>query len=206
MKNIFFIIFYIGFRYLSAQMDYSPGFDAGQPTEMKALSMLKGDWEIDLFYPLDPKSETAQWKAWSKSQSNIESVFDESYFLETSMGFPIYGGHEGYSRWEYKATFSYDRFRNIYRVSYIDNILGLLDVYEGVFEGDTLVLTNFNTNTFNNLGTDGSPQINRISIFNIDDNSFSLIWEIADKPKEASLSQKDVNWEWSVLMKYKKKG
>ncbi len=46
------------------------------------------------------------------------------------------------------VAYSYDRFRDVYRVTATDQAGGLMDVYEGRYENDRLVLTNLRARTF----------------------------------------------------------
>jgi hypothetical protein len=43
---------------------------------------------------------------------------------------------------------AYDRFNRVYRLSAADAMTGQLDIFEGDWDGDRLVLTNVRANTF----------------------------------------------------------
>jgi hypothetical protein len=42
---------------------------------------------------------------------------------------------------------SYDQYRNVYRKAAIDDVWGVMDMYEGAINGDTLILTNLKAGT-----------------------------------------------------------
>ena len=200
MKIILFLVYFISLS-IFGQMDYSPGFEAGKPMEMSKLEFLIGDWQIDLHYPGN-KSGNPDWKYWTTAKSSNQSLFNGTYIFEASNGFPIHGGHEGFNRWEYKAVFSYDRFQNKYRYIIMDNILGLLDLYEGNYNADGhLILTN--TSTFSNLGDNRKPQISRMIISDVDIDKFTIIWQLI--LKEEYIKNENAEWKWSVKMNYKRK-
>ncbi len=191
---------------LFAQYDYSPGFDAGKPEEMNKLAFLVGDWDITEFWTPEKESPTPVWKPMGNSSSTFESIYSGTFIFESSKGFPIQPAHEGFSTWEYTSFFSYDRFQKKYRCIASDNILGLSDIYEGNFEGKNLILSNHTTTTFNNHGTNNSPQKNSIVINEICADSFILTWRMVDGYKiQKNMSYNDIPWQWSVKMVFKRK-
>ncbi len=189
-----------------AQFDYSPGFNAGTPGEMKKLAFLSGDWDIKLFYtPTRNAPVPEKWLPWRQSTKSVfTSLFDGTFIQENCVGFPVNPPHEGFERWAYLATFSYDRFQKQYRCAIIDNILALQDIYQGNFKDGKLVLTNLNTGTYNNHGTNGGRQVNRIIFSDIGTDRFVLTWQTADKPEDEHAAQDKITWLWSVRMEYSK--
>ncbi len=191
-----------------AQFDYSPGFDAGAPEEMKKLAFLSGEWDIKLLYtPTRNAPVPEQWLPWrnSATESVFTPLFGGAFIRENCVGFPVNPPHEGFERWTYFATFSYDRFQKQYRCSIIDNMLGLQDIYEGNFKDGKLVLSNFNTGTYNNHGTNGGRQVNRIILSDMGTDRFVLTWQTADKPENEQADPDKVTWLWSVRMEYTKR-
>ncbi len=136
--------------------DYSPGFEPGAPVEMTPLSFLPGEWRIELFTLVDAEETEPQWQAWDTTSSRFEAIYGGAFIREIGDGFPVGPnsiGAEGFDRWAYQATFSWDRFQQVYRVTYIDNITGLLDIYHGSYDDSEVILTNLHTGTYNTLGT-----------------------------------------------------
>lgn len=188
-----------------SQTNYSPGFHAGKPMEMDSLSFLDGAWKIELKWTNNLQLPREKWLSAGTSKSNFSDYYDGTFIQESSLGFPLgKEGHEGFGHWAYSSIFSYDRFNKVYRYIAMDNIMGLADIYEGNFHENKLVLTNAKTATFNNQGTNGSNQKNRLTLTPISENRFEILWENID---ESRLNRKDVhhsNWSFVILMIYKR--
>ncbi len=203
-KTILLLLCFAG--NLWAQYDYSPGFKAGKPEEMNKLAFMEGDWEINEYWTPEKDLPNPNWKPMGKSSSTFKLIFSGAFILESSKGFPIQPMHEGFSAWEYTALYSYDRFQKKYRCIASDNIFGLSDIYEGNFEGNDLVLSNHTTSTFNNHGTNNSPQKNSIVISEVSPDSFILTWRMVDGNKiKKNMSYHDIPWQWSVKMVFNRK-
>ncbi|MDC6366681.1 MULTISPECIES: hypothetical protein [Flavobacteriaceae] len=190
---------------MKSQTDYSPGFEAGKPEEMNKLAFLKGKWNINLKWTNDVTQPKDKWLSAGMSKSEFLDYYEGTFLQEKSLGFPLgKTGHEGFTNWEYNSVFSYDRFQKKYRCIAFDNIMGLTDIYEGNFNGENLVLTNAKTSTYNNQGTNGGNQKNRMTLIPISDNRFEVIWENID---EIQLNPNDIHsseWNFVILMIYKK--
>ena len=189
----------------AAQFDYTPGFEPGVPEEMSVLAGLEGDWEIQLFYPA-PDAETEpgwRWAEWARSRSSFTTGLGGVVFVEDNRGFPISAasvGAEGYSHWSYRVWWSYDRFQNIYRASIVDNLWGLLDVYEGESPFD---ISNLETGTFNLLGEGRTAQMNRVFIREMSAEGFVLEWWTLDAAERLAGADRDGQpWKPSVRMVY----
>ncbi len=185
--------------------DYSPGFEPGAPVEMTPLSFLPGEWRIELFTPVDAEEAEPRWQAWDTTSSRFEAIYGGAFIREIGDGFPVGRnsiGAEGFNRWAYQATFSWDRFQRVYRATYIDNITGLLDIYQGPLDDGQLILTNLHTGTYNTLGTDGSVQFGRVILSEIADDRFVMTWQTvdhADVPQGGA-----VPWRWGRKMIYQR--
>lgn len=187
--------------------DYSPGFEPGVPVEMTPLSFLPGLWRVELFTPVDPGEPEPRWQAWDTTASRFVAIYGGAFVRELGVGFPIGGaavGADGFERWAYQATFSWDRFQRVYRATYIDNITGLLDIYQGPFDDGELILTNLHTGTYNTLGTEGSVQFGRVILSEIADDRFVMTWQTVD---QAEVPQGGaVPWRWGPRMVYQREG
>lgn len=70
-----------------------------------------------------------------------------------------------------QSTITYDQFRNIYRVTLLDDTLGLMDVYEGHFDSDNVLsVTNLRSNTYFPIGPNGEAM------------HFKLRWDLGASP------------------------
>jgi len=62
---------------------------------------------------------------------------------------PINPGNDGFHMETY---ISYDQYRNVFRKAAIDDVWGVMDLYEGNFEDNKLVFTNLKSGTFFPVG------------------------------------------------------
>lgn len=87
-----------------------------------------------------------------------------------------------------QVTFSYDQFRQLYRVAVLDDMTGLLDIYEGDFKNDSVLsVTNLRSETFYPNGAQ--------SIY------FKLEWNISgEAPTFDVLASTDVGKTWASYM------
>ncbi len=78
---------------------------------------------------------------------------------------------------EFFCIRSWDSFRGRYRMACIDSLTGLLDIYDGVFENDRLVMTNLSTGTY--AETNGTRMYGRQTVEEISKDSFLVTWEFS---------------------------
>lgn len=70
-----------------------------------------------------------------------------------------------------QSTITYDQFRKVYRVTLLDDTLGLMDVYEGDFDTDTVLsVTNLRSDTHFPIGPNGEAM------------HFKLRWDLGASP------------------------
>lgn len=118
-----------------AQEDLS----ARQLEAMARLAPLAGDWVVtgEVMGP-----EGAQ--AMTPGTAEAHYAFNERGIEETAL--IDLGSVEGLT--ELRTLFTYDPYRDIYRLSVMDGAYGLLDIYEGGFDEDgRLVTTNLRADT-----------------------------------------------------------
>ncbi len=186
-----------------AQMDYSPGFDAGKPPEMAQLAFLEGSWEVTLKWTGDMSLDKSEWPVIGQTRSEFTDVYDGAFVMEVSDGFPI-GDHEGFSHWRYTSIYSYDRFQQKFRCVVLDNLLALEDIYEGDFSDAGFLLSNENTATYNNHGENQSAQKNKFLIQQLSDSLFELTWFNIDHDKLLAAGDGEVEWDFAIYMLYEK--
>jgi hypothetical protein len=75
-------------------------------------------------------------------------------------------------------TLSYDRSREVYRITRIDSLAGQQDVLEGAFEDGRLSATSVGGQTAR--GEQEQPQRNRLSLFEIEPDRFRIGLETSD--------------------------
>jgi hypothetical protein len=135
------------------------------PPGMGPLLPLGGSWQVAVSQRNQPE---APWQE-SERDSTIESLIGGTLLQES---FTTERGHE--ILW----TLSYDRYRERYRLTQINDVRGLLDVEEGVFdENGRLVVTNLDTGT--TWDGYGLTFHTRVSIFDVGDDAFKMEYEIS---------------------------
>lgn len=136
----------------------------GVSAEMERLSPMEGTWKVDaeLYRP--------KLQRWGKGES-FTAFFSKRYgghYIETEL-VPL-TGTQGYV---VHIAFSYDKFRKEYRAFFRENIFGLLDIFEGNFEGDTLLVSNKDTGT-SGPSMAGNIEPNQLAIKLEGNNRFTL--------------------------------
>lgn len=107
------------------------------PLGMQELRRLAGLFKVrvESFMPGVPPLET-------EATSEIRSSFLGAALTEDVAFIVLPGFHL-----EVRRFFSYDRFREVFRLAHFDNSTAHLDVLEGAFDGDRLVVSNLATDT-----------------------------------------------------------
>jgi Protein of unknown function (DUF1579) len=136
----------------SAPTTTSPSSQLGP--EMQKLSPLTGSWRGDL------ETYRPKLQRWDRGDS-VTLAFVPKFggrYLETE--FVVTMGSAGYIA---NIAFSYDQFRKEYRAFFREDVFGLLDIFEGQFDGDTLYVDNRQTGTMGPSAS-GKLEPNRMSI------------------------------------------
>jgi hypothetical protein len=112
----------------------------GVAPEMKRLHALSGLWrhEIEIYRP-----KKAEWE----KAGEFFGRYDKSlggFYLEGAYAVPL-GGGAGFTN---RLIMSYDKFRRAYRMVLFEDVVGLIDLYEGKFSGDSLTFTNKESGTY----------------------------------------------------------
>ncbi len=149
------------------------------PSGMERLRRLAGRFSVrvESFMPEAPPLET-------KAVSEIRSDFHDASLTEDVAFVVLPGFHLRVRR-----SFSYDRFREIFRVAYFDNSTSHLDILEGVIEGDRLVVSNVATDT--GWKYFDQPRYARQSFYEMTEDGFKLDVELsADGGKTWALERR----------------
>ena len=101
------------------------------------LNGWKGDWVLSTAYSQDGGST---WQNMPENLVTYTSIQKGMAIRETVSDPTIAGFHS-------ELTFSFDQYRNHYRLSLLDDTWGVMDMYEGEIEGDQLVMTNLRSDT-----------------------------------------------------------
>lgn len=101
---------------------------------MSRLSYMIGEWEV---VSID-QHEEVQYRA----SSTIRPTLDGRALAEKTTA--TWDGKQ----WEVQIYRAYDRFQEQYRMAILDNYTGLLDIYEGRFDGALLHQSNLDSGTY----------------------------------------------------------
>ena len=111
---------------------------------MQKLEQLVGTWEQLSEYSPD------NGKTWQKSPpARVEFSFRQKGLMLAEI--PLDTHQPGF---HLETFFGYDQYREVYRLVAIDDMWGLVDLYEGNIEDGKLVVTNLNSCTFFPIGPD----------------------------------------------------
>ncbi len=121
--------------------------------EMDALGFLLGSYTVTG----EIMGQDGEWHVAEPTTAHIEQVADGAALREVGT-YQVPGFGYGL-----EADYSFDGFRDVYRVMLIDTVYGLMDIYEGAMTDGTLALTNVRAATTFPLG-DGREMNLRIRI------------------------------------------
>ena len=112
---------------------------AGRAPEMDAFQALVGKWNVtQRFYR--PKSGV--WETGPGFSMEFRARY-EGMYVEADAVFPM-GPDQSFRN---TMIISSDKFRRVYRVAMMDGVVGLMDIFEGVHQGEAVVLDDVRTNT-----------------------------------------------------------
>jgi len=118
---------------------------------MKKLAFLAGEWQPKA---LSFNPETKAWEPKAIHSEHGDTVKVEA--MSTTRGLRISIPGET----AYIGAVSYDVFQKRYRMVFLDSAMGLIDVYEGAFDGDELHMSNLASGThFQHLGQTFSSRL-----------------------------------------------
>lgn len=135
---------------------------------MKHYHQYVGEWTIHW----QIRNADGEWSDHGTSPAKIEKILNgagvtESFVMKS--GDTIYNLH---------GMIAYDEIRQVYRGAFLDDVTGLLDIYEGQKDGDTLVLDNLQSQTFAKT-EDGTEMAFRLSFTYKDADNYDILAEIS---------------------------
>ncbi len=111
---------------------------AKTPAEaMGKLSGMLGEWILTS----EVMTEEGEWAPTATDRVSVTASLNNLLFTEhhkermNGEGFVV------------ETDFTFDQIRSVYRAAVVDDTWGLMDIYEGELEGETLVLTNMRAGT-----------------------------------------------------------
>jgi hypothetical protein len=185
MRSFFLLAALLSFS-VYAQEAEIPEVSRVPLARMEALGMLAGRWEMTV-YVTEDGGET--WTPTPPQDVEIGFAHKGMMLEEVPGDLDSPGFH--------MHTFiTYDQYRNVYRKAALDDVWGILDLYEGEIEEDRLVFDNLDAGTF----------------FPIDDNTwrgFRLTMELKPDRRWMWIDKTDDNgrtWQPAFKSEYVKGG
>jgi hypothetical protein len=112
---------------------------AGRAPEMEPFQALVGTWNVvQQFY----RPKRGVWESGPGFSMTFTARY-EGMFIDSSQVIPL----TEKQNWRNTLILSYDKFRRVFRLAMMDGIVGLMDIFEGIREGDQVVLDDVRTNT-----------------------------------------------------------
>jgi len=107
-------------------------------TQIEKISALTGIWKLktEIFNP-----ESQKWREVGQGIVSYEIIMNGMGLREM----PI--RHVSGDALAVETTFSYDQYRQTYRLSVLDDTWGIMDIYEGEIEDNKLIATNIGKGT-----------------------------------------------------------
>lgn len=137
---------------------------SGNDEPMTAFDFLEGDWKVS-------QTLYSEQDGWSDAELS-ETHFSDSLNGKLTSG--VIKFKTGSFEMEVLVSISYDHIRDINRVSLMDDIEGLLDIYEGRIYNNNLIATNIAANTWF-PGPNGTKRFFRLGIENADESAAKII-------------------------------
>ena len=121
-----------------AQESSVPAVSEAPLEAMQRLAVLAGDWDMTVFTTAD------DGQTWDSSPTQTVALrFAHKGFMLEEVPADLDG-----PGFHMRTYLTYDQYRKVYRKAALDDVWGILDLYEGTLENDRLVLTNLASGTF----------------------------------------------------------
>ena len=173
------------FQVSNAQDETVPDVSQVPLQAMQRLAPLAGAWDMTVFTTPD---DGTTWN------SNPAQVVDLRFAHKGFMLEEIPASLEA-PGFHMRTYLAYDQYRNVYRKAALDDVWGILDLYEGTLEDDKLVLTNLASGTFFPL-PDGKWRGFRLTL----ELKEELRWMWVDKTDDEGAS-----WQPAFKVEYKRR-
>ena len=112
---------------------------AGRAPEMDPFQALVGTWSVvQRFY----RPKRGVWENGPGFSMTFRARY-EGMYIEADAVLPA-GPEQSFRN---TMVISYDKFRRVYRLAMMDGLVGLMDIFEGVRQGEAVVLDDVRTNT-----------------------------------------------------------
>lgn len=137
---------------------------------MEQLAFMIGAWTIEAYH----MGEDGEWIASPPNQTNITSLFDGMFlqeYVSVVLSEMIYNAY---------VMWSYDKFRQMFRMMTCNNVEGHIDVLEGNFEDGVMIVSNLHTNTAYVAADGNEVNVRLLSTKTSDDSFTDVVQETTD--------------------------
>ncbi|MDF2178815.1 DUF1579 family protein [Aliiglaciecola sp. CAU 1673] len=152
---------------------------------MNKLSSLSGDWQLQV------KASFDDGKTWQQSEPvSVQLVFKQRGLMLEEI--PLQIVEQGFNM---HTLITYDQYRQVYRKAAIDDVWGIMDLYEGQWQEDKLVFTNLKAGTLFPVGEDTW-------------RGFRLTMQVSPDSRTTWIDKTDdmgKSWQPAFILEYKKK-
>ncbi len=104
---------------------------------MQKLAPMVGTWSLTMEYSPD---DGATWQTAPRSEVEFSYQMKNLVIGERPL-------NESSTTFQTASFYSYDQYRNTYRIAVLDDTWGIMDIYEGNIENGVLVATNLKAGT-----------------------------------------------------------
>lgn len=138
MKNTLFIGLMLAVASLTVNAQENIPDQSKTPhAAMQRMAPMTGTWSMVLEYSPD------EGKTWQQSApAEVEAAYQLKNLILSETPTSPAG-----SMFQTATTYSYDQYRNTYRIAVMDDTWGIMDIYEGTIEDGALVATNLKSGT-----------------------------------------------------------
>ena len=105
---------------------------------MQALAMLAGQWQMTVYVT---ENDGVTWTPTPTQDVELKFVHKGMMLEEVPGDLDSPGFHM-------HTLITYDQYRNVYRKAALDDVWGILDLYQGTIEDGKLVIDNLDAGTF----------------------------------------------------------
>ena len=116
----------------------SSASEAGAPPQIRRLHSLIGEWDVKFESRGSPDEEFVSHQITSRIVPILGGAF-----LQEQLSIPASGG----TPVELLGILGYDRYRDVYRFTWLDDKYAIFDVHEGNWDGEALVVDNLRAGT-----------------------------------------------------------
>ncbi len=110
--------------------------------QFNAIRYVEGPWNVVTTF-----FEDGKWGTPSPATRTLAESAMGGAFIRLNTPVPFAGATFQFEMFRFEMTLSYDRFNHVYRVAFLDDLNGYMDIYTGQIKDGILTIENTNTGT-----------------------------------------------------------